>query len=628
MATDENKKIKKKGPVRFEAIIPIFVLSALTFLYFSYYFDLHMKKVFEYVGTQVNGAEVNIDSVQTSFIMGSFDLNRLQVTNPESPSLNALEIENIHFKYLWDALLRMKFVVEDASITNVQLSKPRVKPGNVLPPKPASPSQLEKIQDQVLGQIKNKYGGNMLGDIMDLLEGSNYQEKVREVQGTLKSEERVKSMLTEVSIQKGQWNKKIKEISDTKKVKEIELTLNKVKSEKNFLKQAEGINKLSNLLKDVEKQYSEIKKSSKLIESEIKNISQYPDELQSIVNEDIASLKSRFSIPKIDFKDMAMNLFAGQFAGYIVKARKYQAVADQYIPEKKKEENIVVPRRRSEGKNYHFPITAGYPFFWLKRAAISSTGTTESYSGNVSGEITNITTSPKQIAKPIILEMKGDFPSSKIFGTTLRFTADFTKEIAKHTGILKVSSFEAPEKMFVDDNKLKFGLTSAAGSTTVKATIQEQNISMEWISSLTKPKFIVETKNKMAKEIISNVVNDISKINIDGTANGTYTNLDMNITSNLGTELGQGFEREIGAKVTEAQNKIQAMINEKINKPKQELMAALSSNSQYVKSLSNLEEVYKKNEVRIREEIKKLQKSGQVDKLKEQGKKLLKGFKL
>jgi uncharacterized protein (TIGR03545 family) len=111
--TAEPKKKKAKGPIRYEAIIPVVVISLLTFLYFSFYFDLHLKKLVEYVGTQANGAEVNVDGIRTSFIRGSFDLDRLQVTNAEQPSHNALEIGNVHFGFLWDALLRAKFVVEE-----------------------------------------------------------------------------------------------------------------------------------------------------------------------------------------------------------------------------------------------------------------------------------------------------------------------------------------------------------------------------------------------------------------------------------------------------------------------------------------------------------------------------------
>ncbi len=628
--TTENKdpkKNKKKGPIRYEAIIPVAVISLITFIYFSYYFDHHMKKLIEYVGTEANGAEVNVDSVRTSFLKASFNLDRLQVTDPERPTHNSLEIGNMHFQYLWDALLRMKFVVEDASITDIKLLSKRSSPGRVLPPKPASPSKMEALQAQVIAQVKNKYGQNVLGDAMTLLEGGDYKAQIQTIRETLKSETRVQAMIADVNAKKTFWDGKVKELSDTSKLKEIETTIAEVRSEKNFINQAKGVQKLNDLLKDVNKQYKEIEKSSKTLQAEVKAVTNYPKELQELVKEDIASLKDRFKVPKIDFKEMAMHLFAGEFAEYIAKARKYQALAKQYIPEKKEEEDVVVPRKRSEGKNYQFPITTGYPLFWLKRAAISSKGTAESYSGQVSGELTNVTTSPKQIGKPIVLDMRGDFPAAKVMGVKAVLTADFTRDIGRQSALLQVNQFSVPEKLFVNDGKMKFGFKNATGSTTLSASLEEQNIKMNWTSALTKPQFIVESQTKIAKEMLTNILNNIPVININGSASGQFSNLNMDITSNLGDELSTGFSRELSAKVDEAQAKIQTLIDEKINAPKEQLMSAINGNNKNLASLGNLQDLYKKNEDKIKAEIDKLKKGGGGS-LKDQGKKLLKGFKL
>lgn len=628
--TTENKdpkKNKKKGPIRYEAIIPVAVISLITFVYFSYYFDHHMKKLIEYVGTEANGAEVNVDSVRTSFLKASFNLDRLQVTDPERPTHNSLEIGNMHFQYLWDALLRMKFVVEDASITDIKLLNKRSSPGRVLPPKPASPSKMEAIQAQVIAQVKNKYGQNVLGDAMTLLEGGDYKAQIQTIRETLKSETRVQAMIADVNAKKTFWDGKVKELSDTSKIKEIETTIAEVRSEKNFINQAKGVQKLNDLLKDVNKQYKEIEKSSKTLQAEVKAVTNYPKELQELVKEDIASLKDRFKVPKIDFKEMAMHLFAGEFAEYIAKARKYQALAKQYIPEKKEEEDVVVPRKRSEGKNYQFPITTGYPLFWLKRAAISSKGTAESYSGQVSGELTNVTTSPKQIGKPIVLDMRGDFPSAKIMGVKAVLTADFTRDVGRQSALIQVNQFSVPEKLFVNDGKMKFGFKDAIGSSTLSASLEEQNVKMNWTSALTKPQFIVESQTKIAKEMLTNILNNIPVININGSASGQFSNLNMDITSNLGDELSTGFSRELSAKVNEAQAKIQSLIDEKINAPKEQLMAAINGNNKNLASLGNLQDLYKKNEDKIKNEIANLKKGGGGS-LKDQGKKLLKGFKL
>jgi uncharacterized protein (TIGR03545 family) len=625
-----QKPIKKKGPIRFEAIIPVVIICALMFLYFSIYFDRHLKSLIEYAGTQGNGAEVNVDSVNVSFLKGSFDLDRLQITDKERPTHNALEVGNVHFKFLWDALLRMKFVVEDASINNIQVAKPRRSPGRVLPPEPAKPSKLTQIQDQVMSQVKSKYGNNMLGDALKILEGGDIKDQIQEIRDTLKSEAQVNTMIADVKTKQKFWDNKLKTLSDTTKLKSIEADILALTKEKDFLKQAKGAALLAERFKEVDKQYKDIQTSSKQLQAEVTAITQYPKDLQKLINEDIASLKGRFSIPQVDLKDMAMELFAGDFAKYIIKARTYQAMAKQYMPEKKEEREEVIPPRRSEGKTYLFPVTTGYPLFWLKRAAISSKGTADSYSGDLGGELTNVTTDPKHVGKPIVLDLKGNFPTAKIMGVRTMVTMDHTKEIARQSALIQVNSFPVPEKLFVDRPDLKFGFLNANGSSTIKANLVEGKIDMDWTSALTKPNFLIESKSKLAKEMLSNIMASIPVININGKVSGSFDALSMHINSNLGEELSNGLTREVGAKVAAAQEKLNALVEERIKGPQKELTAALGKNGQNLTDINKLQELYVKNKDKIAAEIEKL-KSGkskeQLNELKDKGKKLLKGIK-
>lgn len=624
--SSEPKKVKTKGPIRFEAIIPVAILSGLTFGYFSLYFDLHMKKGIEYVATMANGAEVNVGSVRTSFLRGDFNLNQLQVTNVERPSHNSIEIENIHFKYLWDALLRMKFVVEDASINNIQIQSPRKSPGFVIPPEPKSPSKIDELKNEIVAQVKDKYKASVLGDVLSVLEGEDFEAQIQKIRESLKSEARVKAMISDVKGKEEYWNKKIKELSDTSKLKAIEVEVQNISKNKNIKDQIEGVKKLTDLLKEVNTQYKNVQTAATQLQTEVKTVAGYPAELQKVINDDIASLKGRLSIPKIDFKDMAMHLFMGEFTGYIAKARKYQSLAEQYIPEKKAtdEDDVIIPPRRSEGVNFEFPKTTGYPAFWLKRAGISSTGTAESYAGNVSGELTNVSTAPKQIGKPIVLALKGDFPKTQILGAQIKIEADYTKAVSRQSALIEVQSFVVPEKMFVQDEKMKFGFTNANASSRIKAELQGDNVQMNWNSTIRKPSFVVETKNKVATEMLNNIVNNIPAITVDGKASGTFKTLDFSLTSNLGDELGNGFQREISAKINEAEAKINTFVEKKIKAPKNQLMASLNSNTKNLSDLNKLQELYKKNEDKIKEEIEKLKKGGGVENLKDKGKDLLK----
>lgn len=624
---DTTKKApKKKGPIRFEAIIPVAVLSVAAYGYFTWYFDQHLRSGIEYVATQANGAEVNVAAVRTSFLRGTFDLDGLQVTDKELPQRNLLAIDNVHFGYLWDALLRMKFVVNEASINQIQVFAPRAKPGFVLPPEPESPSKLEAMQKEVIGQIKQEYSQNMLGDLIALLEGADPKDQLQEIREELKSEKRVKAMIEDVEVKRKTWEKEVKRLSDTSKVKELEAEINELKKEKNLLKQAQGLKDVTEKLKAIQKQAKEAQAAGKKLEGDVRAVASYPREVEALVKEDIASLKNRFQIPQLDLKDMAMALFSKELGQYLVQVRKYQALATQYLPEKKEREEVVPPPRQV-GRDYEFPITKGYPLFWLKKAAISSTGTKDSYSGNVTGELTNVTTSPKWVKKPTVLELRGDFPATNVYGVKATLTADFTRPSPRQLFDLRVNEFAIPGREFSKSEQLKFGFTKASGSTVLTATLEADQVKMNWNATLSKPQWLVEAKSKLAHELLSGIVNGIPVVYVNGTVGGTWKNLNMAINSNLGDELSTGLKDQIGLKLKEAEGKLQALVDEKIKKPQQELLTQVNASGDLVSQLKNLDQLYKANEDKIKAEIEKLKKGG-TGSLKEQGKKLLKGLKL
>ncbi|MFP5457119.1 MAG: TIGR03545 family protein, partial [Bacteriovoracia bacterium] len=608
--TDATKKVpKKKGPIRFEAIIPVAVISAAAYGYFTWYFDQHLRSGIEYVATQANSAEVNVAAVRTSFLRGTFDLDGLQVTEKELPQRNLLAIDNIHFGYLWDALLRMKFVVNEASINQIQVFAPRAKPGFVLPPEPETPSKLEAMQQEVIAQVKEEYSQNMLGDLIALLEGADPKDQLQQIREELQSEKRVKAMIEDVETKRKTWDKEVKRLSDTSKVKELEAEINELKKEKNLLKQAQGIKDVTEKLKAIQKQAKEAQAAGKKLEGDVRAVANYPREIEALVKEDIASLKNRFQIPQLDLKDMAMALFSKELGQYIAQARKYQALATQYLPEKKEREEVVPPPRQV-GRDYEFPITKGYPLFWLKKAAISSKGTKDSYSGNVSGELTNVTTSPKWLKKPTVLELRGDFPATQVYGVKATITADFTRATPQQLLDLRVNEFAIPGREFSKSEQLKFGFTKASGSTVLTATLEKDQVKMSWNATMSKPQWLVEAKSKLAQELLSGIVNGIPVVYVNGTVGGTWKNLNMAINSNLGDELSTGLKDQIGIKLKEAEGKLQALVDEKIKKPQQELLSQVNASGDLVTQIKNLDKLYKANEDKIKAEIEKLKKGG------------------
>src|SRR5262249_46724391 len=154
-------------------------------------------------------------------------------------------------------------------------------------------------------------------------------------------------------------------------------------------------------------------------------------------------------------------LFMSMLEKKLTGIRKYIEIARKYMPKKptaaekaaaaekarKAKEEELLPPARGEGRTYHFPITKGYPLFWLKKAAISSEIAQSEWAGKVSGEILDVTTSPSQLGRPTKLHLAGDFPKQEIHGLNFLATLDHTGEVAKESIQAKVASFPVMNQM-------------------------------------------------------------------------------------------------------------------------------------------------------------------------------------
>src|SRR5205085_680117 len=105
------------------------ILIAIIGVYFMLFFDGNLRRGLEYAGSHINGAEVDVGRVSTSFTGARLEIDNIQVTDKEHPERNTIQLGSIKFQMSWDALLRAKILVKEASILDIQALMPRKSPG-------------------------------------------------------------------------------------------------------------------------------------------------------------------------------------------------------------------------------------------------------------------------------------------------------------------------------------------------------------------------------------------------------------------------------------------------------------------------------------------------------------------
>ena len=307
------KKIKRKGPIRTGAVVPTVIFMTFIGVYFSFFFDGNLRRLLEYAGTHINGAEVNVGRVSTSFLHARLEINTIELTDKNHPERNTIQVGAVTFQMLWDALLRAKVVVNEASILDIQALTPRKHKGYVLPPTPPSngkPSALEKVEGEVISQTRKKYDGNFLGDVASLLGGTNPQDQLKNIEGTLKSDARIKELQKDLTDKKAKWDERIKQLPQGK---ELQAYADRVKALKFDIKNpgelAKNAQEAQKIINEAGDKVKLIDQSQRDLKNDVGGYTQAYKDLEKMIQQDVRDLQGRLKLPNIDAKEFSQQLF-------------------------------------------------------------------------------------------------------------------------------------------------------------------------------------------------------------------------------------------------------------------------------------------------------------------------------
>ena len=624
------KKKKKKGPIRFEAIIPIAIVFLLFFAYFKFFFDIHLKAGMEMGGTYANGAEVNIGSLSTSFFNASLDIRDIQVTNKEAPTHNVLQIGTIQFKALWDALLRGKVVIPLAGVTDIMINTTRKRPGRVLPVKKSSDDNVQSMKSSALDVTNKVLEGSIFGDLAAIAQGDNYKEKLKEMEGNLKTSQFIQKMETELQGKEKLWKERIEKLPQKEELKKLEDRVKALKVDSKdpkailaAVKDAEAI------YKEIDEKYKTIKNTSGELSGDLKLYKNLYADIKKYVDKDLKDLEGKLGIPSLDPKDLAMRIFGRQFASEIYRAEKYMRLAREYMPPPKKDRQkpTVTPRERQTGKDYKFRITKGYPKLWIQKANVSSKASAEGFSGSIGGEILNITDAPSSISQPMEAKLTGEFPKSQMYDVVIHAVVDHRTENAKEFGTIKIGAFPLKDMMLSQSSDVTFGFKEATGSSVLKVELLDEGVSLNFDATFDKIAYLIEAKSSKVKEILTNISSSLGALSLQGSAKGAWSNLDLDLNSNIGTKLQEALKQELNKQVAELKDKLRNEVNKKVEGEKEKLMSKVGDfEKKYGVSLKNQEDAINSLKGKLDEEKKKAKNKGK-DEIKDKAKDLLKKFK-
>ncbi|HEY8271516.1 MAG TPA: TIGR03545 family protein [Pseudobdellovibrionaceae bacterium] len=593
MTTEKNKKTQ--GPIRWNAVIPFLIICALTFIYFHFFFDFNLRKAFEWAGYKSVGAEVNIANLETSFFKASLRIQGIEITDAEKPLQNTIEIGDIRWGMSWDALLRGKILVNEAMIENIQFNTSRKYAGRVAPPEPPpkpGPGMLEKeaekLKEEALAKAQQHYADNMLGDLAAILGGTDAKAQLGKIEGSLVSKKKAQEIEADIKSKQKFWDDKVKTLPQGKDIQALGDRLNKIKT-KDFKTPQElqfSLQELDAVLKQGDIYYKQIGSTGQDLEKDLKKIDADIKELDVLIKADIKALETRFRIPSINTKELTRALFNKYLGKYMAKINHYRAMAEKYIPPKymdkitgkdqgKSEDGdeiSIQPHPREKGISYEFGRKNSYPLLWIKKAAISSQAGMAPKSGNIRGQILDITSNQVLTGRPTVATINGDFPTEQIKDLLLKLVLDNTKADSLVTYQISVGSYPIAGTDLVTSSDVKISLTSAVGKLNIDGQLKAlREFKMNLNNQFTTTNFKISAKDGNIDSILKNTFSSLPIINLIGSASGYLPSISFEVTSNLGSELEKGLRKQVEVKIAEARKQINAYINQEVGKQREQI---------------------------------------------------------
>lgn len=568
---------KKQSTIRFGAIIPLAIVAGLISLYFTLFFDMHLRHGLEYAATQANGAEVNIGKLDTSVWKASVVVGDIQMTDPAMPVKNRVQIGEINFRMLWDALLRGKVVIDEASILDVQIDMPRKQAGRLVPVKPVAPADpnAKGVGTAVLDNMKQEFSGNVLGDLAAIVAGANPREQLAGMGGDLKSSAHLAALQASLEEKDQQRQARMAALPKGEDFAALQRRLTNVKPDnlQDATQLQAALQELDAIRGDFDAKSKAISETGTALSSELGALRSSYSGLDDVVKEDVRNLQAQMHLPSLDARTLSRALFGMDVLGRVQQARGYMDQARSYMPAKnpaaqEEKKKVAAEKARKRGHDYVFGKPNSYPVFWLRHAAISSR-----QSGELSGEILDMTSNPALVGRPMLATLTGNLPQQGISGIKFELVIDHTATQPVERLAMEVGHYAVAGRALVSSPNVELGFAKADGALKFAAQLRGDNVDVRMGNRYTPVAFATKAQSDAVREMMSAAVAGLAAVNLDAQVTGTWADLNWQISTNLANALENGMRRHLQGKMDEAKARIEALVHGKIDAQRAKLYA-------------------------------------------------------
>ena len=542
----------------------LMVIAAVTALWLLF-IDGIVERMIENQATQVVGAKVELDSADLSLIPAGLHLTSLQVTNPDKPMTNAIEVASIALGLDGLQLLRRKVIIEEMSIEGVQFGTPRDTSGALT----TTPKRESSPEEQPPSDSRSGFS-------LPTFKVPNVQEILaNEDLETLKI---VESLRPELENERHKWKRRLKELPGKEQFEEYQRRVEKLESttQRGGLGGIlSGVEEVQTLQQDIERDIERIKGAKKEFDTQLASVKTRLNQAVKAPQEDLRRLQEKYSLSPHGLANLGQALLGQQVGEWFRQAVAWY-VKLQPLLERTKEAQAnhggateVIASTRGSGVDVRFKEREPLPDFLIRQAKVSW----NLEGSEIGGKIQNVTPDQDILGVPLMFAFSGEklsgLDSVKLTGT-LNHIIPAAKE---DTFKLRVRGYQVEGVTLSDRAEWPVALERAKADVTVDAELRGQAVEAKLDGRLKSVQLSAgkrDDSNPLTRAL-SSALSGVSNLKLNADVTGTLSHYDLELHSDLDRVIREAASRLVKEQAARVRRELQSAIGREVDGPLKEL---------------------------------------------------------
>ena len=561
--------------IRWQGLVSFIIISGLIAGAWLFLIDGIIERSIEFVGTKAVGAKVDLKKADLSLSPLGLTLEGLEVTDPDEPMKNMVEVAHTSFLMDFGHLLHGKAIVDEMTLDGVRTGTERKKSGAV---KGAAVEKATAKEGASSGDTFS-FPSMDIPDPKEIL--------AREELETLKLVDIIRA---DIKNGKSQWKERIDGLPDSKKLKEYKARFKEAKKglKGGVLGILGGAGELKALKADIKKDINSIKTARKDLKSEIANLKSRVAQVKAMPKKDLRRLKEKYSLSSGGLSNFSRMLFGGKIAEWTDTAFAWHEKLKPVIEKAMEEKPAEAKEQKSErgkGINVRFREFKPMPDYLVKLAKVSADIT----AGKVRGEIKEISSDQTIRNLPTTFNFSGDklegIGSLSIDGEVNRLDVSTPKNKVN----MKITGYALKDVVLSEGADFPVSLSKADSDFSLKASLIKGVLDADFDGRFNSVSLSGGDKDgdghlkKSLYEALSDIRGFSLKVALDGTREVYKVRLSSNIDNVLKKAVGSIVKKE-SAKL---QQGLKSAITEKVNGPINRLTGDIGGLNLFDKQLSS-----------------------------------------